>query len=63
MPVFKGHPNNAKSKIQNAKTTVKQKLNSKLQEEFMLPMLQSQIRIGLPNLQEVPAKEDPISGW
>jgi hypothetical protein len=36
MPVFEGHPNNAKSKIQNAKTTVKQKLNSKLQEEFML---------------------------
>jgi hypothetical protein len=36
MPVFEGHPNNAQSKIQNAKTTVK------LQEEFMLPMFQSQ---------------------
>jgi hypothetical protein len=40
--------NNAQPKIQNAKSTVKEQMRSKRQEEIMLPIFHSQDKISLP---------------
>jgi phosphoribosylformylglycinamidine (FGAM) synthase-like amidotransferase family enzyme len=40
--------NNAQLKIQNAKSTVKEQMRSKRQEEIMLPIFHSQGKISLP---------------